>query len=92
MVTIGNAAVQPLTYAGIRGSLPAQLYRVRQPIWENSPQPSNYRQPIRNLIGLLSNQTTFEQCCGSGSRRAKITHKNRKKLINSFFKELDVLF
>jgi hypothetical protein len=50
-VTIGKAAAPTLTYAGIRGSLPAQLYRVRQPIWEKSTQPSNYRQPIRNLIG-----------------------------------------
>jgi hypothetical protein len=29
---------------------------------------------------------------GSGSRRAKITHKNRKKLRNSCFEKLDVLF
>jgi hypothetical protein len=28
---------------------------------------------------------------GSGSRRAKMTHKNRKKLIISFFKVLNVL-
>jgi hypothetical protein len=30
---------------------------------------------------------------GSGSRRAKITHKNRKKLLKkSFFDVVDVLF
>jgi hypothetical protein len=26
-----------------------------------------------------------KQCCGSGSRRAKVTHKNRKKLTNFIF-------
>jgi hypothetical protein len=30
--------------------------------------------------------------CVSGSRRAKITHKNRKKFINFCFEVLDVLF
>jgi hypothetical protein len=34
------------------------------------------------------------QCNGSGSgyRRAKMTQKNRRKLINFIFKVLDVLF
>jgi hypothetical protein len=32
-----------------------------------------------------------ESGSGYGSRRAKVTHKNRKKL-NSFFEVLDVLF
>ncbi len=34
----------------------------------------------------------YYQCCGSGSRKAKMTHKNRKKLVNFIFKVLDVLF
>ncbi len=35
----------------------------------------------------------YYQCCGSGSgsRRAKMTHKNRKKSIYSIFEVLDVL-
>jgi hypothetical protein len=36
--------------------------------------------------------TGFNQVSGSGSRRAKSTHKNRKKFRNSCFEVLDVLF
>ncbi len=53
---------------------------------------------VRDILLLLGK----EQCCGSGfngvpeyvsgSRRAKMTHKNRKKLIITFFEMLDVLF
>jgi hypothetical protein len=42
-------------------------------------------------LGEIKKKMTYHQCCGSGSgsgsgsRREKMTHKNRKKLINLIF-------
>ncbi len=46
-----------------------------------------FGQHARWCSTVLDRKYFFLQCCesGSGSRREKITHKNRKKLINFFF-------
>ncbi len=43
-------------------------------------------------MGSLDPYSDPDLQSGSGSRRAKKTHKHRKKLINSFFEVLDILF
>jgi hypothetical protein len=47
------------------------------------------------FVGWIRIRTDFDRLdpeCGSGYRRAKIIHKNRKKLRNFKFEVLDVLF
>ncbi len=52
-------------------------------------------QQTKSMLQLTLGRDQCEAQCwgsGSGSRRAKITHKNIKKLINFLFESLDVLY
>jgi hypothetical protein len=47
---------------------------------------------LRSLTKIARSGSGFNQVNGSGSRRAKMTHKNIKNLEISCFEVLDVLF
>ena len=50
------------------------------------------KQEMHSLAYMFHSVSDPDSESGSGSRRAKITHKKRKKLRNFMFEVLDVLF